>query len=158
MKYLSAFLLFIPVFLHGQQIDRQVFPIQGGFEHGETMTVSWTLGEIIAETVYTEDKAITQGFQQPDFTIELIDQVQVESLPVKLYPNPTQGRLTLQLQSPIDRYLIEIVDLQGSIIHRSWNQEMKTELDLTRFPSGQYVIRVSEPRNHKFTIYHITKI
>lgn len=158
MKFLFVILLFIPAFLLGQHIDRQVLPVQGGFEHGETMSVSWTLGEIITETVYTKDIAITQGFQQPDFTIELIDQAQGEKLPIKIYPNPTQGRLTLQLESPIDRYLMEIVDLQGRIIQRSWHQNMKTEIDLTPLPSGQYVIRVSEPRTHNFTIYHITKI
>lgn len=53
------------VMLCFQAKAQQVIATAGGYSIGETVTLSWTLGEPITETLAGDEVILTQGFQQP---------------------------------------------------------------------------------------------
>ena len=59
---------------------------------------------------------------------------------LKMYPNPTQGPLTLELDKKVEA--LYVADLSGKILQR-WTQlpRGKTEIHLGDYPSGVYFIR-----------------
>ncbi|HLT93305.1 MAG TPA: T9SS type A sorting domain-containing protein [Membranihabitans sp.] len=155
---LTLFCLLIPLLILSQTIERQILPAQGGFVESPTVSVSWTIGDMITATSTSDHVVLTQGFQQPDFTLERIQPLHDDLVIFKIFPNPTRARLTLELQVPVKRYLLEIIDIQGRTIHRSWNEESKKDLDLSPLPPGQFVIRIYTPHTDQVTIYQITKL
>ena len=156
MKYFCLLFLLIPGFTMGQSVDRQVWAAQGGFVRGQTMTIAWTLGEILTETTGTGDRLLTQGFQQPDFSITQLSQ-EHEELQVSLYPNPTWGHLTLKSTPGLGEFQVEIIDMLGKVLHQDQYAGHKLELDLTHYAAGQYVIQISDTNRFKQKAYRVIK-
>jgi hypothetical protein len=60
----------------------------------------------------------------------------------KVYPNPTIGKLHL-LNLPEEPFTYEIVDLSGlKILCGKTEKEVKNEIDLSKFASGIYFLRL----------------
>ena len=156
MKYLCLLILLIPGFTMGQSADRQVWAAQGGFDRGQTITLSWTLGEIFTETTGSGDRLLTQGFQQPDFSITQLS-LEHEEMQASLYPNPTWGHLTLKSSPGLGEIQVEIIDMLGKVLHQDQYEGHKLELDLTHYPVGQYVIRISGSNRLKQKAYRVIK-
>jgi hypothetical protein len=78
-----------------------------------------------------------------------VEQDMIESSLFKLYPNPSDGRLTLEISSAQTQNLLIVVsDLMGKIaytndLNLSAMGGSKNELDLSFLTSGIYLIQVS---------------
>jgi len=71
-----------------------------------------------------------------------------------LYPNPTGGMLTLEIQEePEGDYYMSVTDISGVVLlHRPVNGPYTT-VDLSLYPAGTYFVRViSEGRRQYFKI------
>jgi len=62
---LTVAILIISILSFAQSIDREVLSSSGDSFEGPNSSVSWTLGEIVTETLTDGNTIITQGFQQP---------------------------------------------------------------------------------------------
>lgn len=72
---------------------------------------------------------------------------------VRLYPNPTQDRITISSTATVDR--IEIYSITGQLILRTEVNNRAAEFSLNGYPSGVYFARVysgSEVLNKKFML------
>ncbi len=56
------------------------------------------------------------------------------------YPNPTEGRITLSANEAIDR--VEITSITGQVLYREELHTDNHSLDITRLPSGIYLMNV----------------
>jgi len=65
---------------------------------------------------------------------------------IKIYPNPTKNNITIEspLQAclPIGKAVIEILNMQGQLIRSFTANSNKTNIDISAFPSGMYVVKV----------------
>ncbi len=63
---------------------------------------------------------------------------------VKIYPNPTQGYLNVEIIDFPAHISAEIIvyDLQGRLIHRSISSETLTGIDFSAHPAGMYVLQL----------------
>lgn len=57
-----------------------------------------------------------------------------------IYPNPTSGLLTIQLNSPLEKFTVEIVNSIGEKVFES----EKNTIDVSAFSSGMYFIHVHQ--------------
>jgi len=64
-KSLSILIILAFAFLSFQVKAQQVIASSGGYYEGETVSLSWTLGEPVTETFSGGGVILTQGFQQP---------------------------------------------------------------------------------------------
>ena len=61
---------------------------------------------------------------------------------VKLYPNPTNGLLKLELNSP-EKTKVEIVNVLGEIVYSSELNSVSTIIDLSALNKGIYQAKIS---------------
>ena len=59
---------------------------------------------------------------------------------IKLYPNPIVDYVTITSSEAMSK--VEVVNMLGQIIFTKTLNELETNLDMTRFSSGSYIIRV----------------
>jgi gliding motility-associated-like protein len=73
MKKLLYILLFIACGANAQVVlDRQVIGSTGGYVVGSSMSLSSTVGEVVGQTLFSVNKILTQGFQQPTLIIDSV--------------------------------------------------------------------------------------
>jgi len=63
-----------------------------------------------------------------------------------IYPNPTSGKLVIsEIETLGNKFKVDVVDFQGKIIYSSVYSDFgnKISLDLSTFPKGLYLIRLS---------------
>lgn len=85
------------------------------------------------------NKSLSTSAQQNIFSEELLGNSQV-----RIYPNPTHGRLKVVIQSPDESYgSIEVYDTQGHRIVHLPNAEHENDIDLSPRPNGIYLMRFS---------------
>ena len=132
--------------LLSQQLSHQVLVPLAGIAGDSRISFSQTVGETAVEIVGCYDYIFTQGFQQP--CIRMSNEEQPKGTGVKVYPNPVDEYLTVELYGESARILrIEIIDITGTVIiedRKSFNdQYWYTErYNISNLLRGFYIIRV----------------
>jgi polyhydroxybutyrate depolymerase len=70
----------------------------------------------------------------------------------KIYPNPSSNQLTIETDEQ-ENYQVQLLDLQGSILQKSTIFGAQKTLDISNFPNGIYILRLSSEKgqvNKKF--------
>lgn len=95
MKYitLSIFLLLATVIcIQAQNLSSEFEVIANAGEYSSSLngnlSLSWTLGEPVVETIYGNKLILTQGFQQPDELTLGVSGVSLTELGLNVFPNP----------------------------------------------------------------------
>jgi len=132
--------------LFSQQLSHQVLVPLAGVVSDSKVSYSQTIGETAVEIVGCYEYIFTQGFQQPG--MKLSNEEQPRGTGVKVYPNPADDYLTVELFGESARILrIEIIDIKGTVVmadrksfsDRYWQRERYYIDNLTR---GFYLVRV----------------
>lgn len=146
--------------MHSQQIMPYVIATAGDFYSNQNFSVSWTLGEIVTETIGT-DVIFTQGFQQPSYSIgNDIPQIPASKYQIKVFPIPAYDELTVQVKGNDNTDLnIELFDALGRklISARMETAVPETRLDLTSLHPGVYFLKVSTVTGEKIRTCQIAK-
>lgn len=121
-------------------------------QDGVTFTPYYEAVVVMDQSVWIGLATTTAAFRKPmSYTF---DQVSIEAgspmrttasdLQLQVWPNPTQGRLQVELGGTIDRGLVQILDLQGKVV---WTQEVSTtaalDLDLSNLAKGMYRLQLT---------------
>jgi hypothetical protein len=156
MKYLFSFSFFLLLSLFGfsQILEREVIGSAGGTEsnNDSNIFISYDVGEAIIETYQEGVFTLTQGFEQPDTLYKPIEILEVS---YKLYPNPGNGIIFLDLQGPLNVDLeLKVYDVQSKLIQQHKvsllaNQMRKVELGLQSLASGVYLIEIFDKTGNK---------
>ncbi len=82
---------------------------------------------------------------------------QMQSVLMKVYPNPTQGKVYVEMQGgdEIGNSKIRLFDSHGRLIHEQEGDGYAVELDLSTYPTGYYIIDLYVNEEH--TIWKIIK-
>lgn len=74
----------------------------------------------------------------------IFSEEQLGAVQVRIYPNPTHGRLNVVIQSNDElQGSIEVFDMQGKSIVRLPNAEYENDIDLSPQPNGIYLLRLT---------------
>ena len=70
----------------------------------------------------------------------------VEYAPVRVnvFPNPTAGRLWLEFSGELQVNVCRLYDLQGRLLKQMELREKTTEIDLTEYAPGCYLLQLSD--------------
>ncbi len=82
-----------------------------------------------------------------------------ETLHALIYPNPTNGRINIELPNERNNFTLEIVDVNGRTLHRQKLNERKTQLNIDPFirETGIYLIKLADDHGF-FSLYKILYI
>ncbi len=78
---------------------------------------------------------------------------------ITVYPNPTEGRLGVEITGPesLTGASITVYSSSGSVIYNDQEIEEMNEIDLTSYPNGIYILIISMP-NDEVSSWKIIKI
>ncbi|HHE64965.1 MAG TPA: T9SS type A sorting domain-containing protein, partial [Bacteroidetes bacterium] len=83
------------------------------------------------------------------YNYSLIDGINKhEASQIKVYPNPAKDHI-LVINDVIPNASIEVYNLSGVLIYNVVQQSVESEIDLSRFPSGVYIVRVFNNESSK---------
>jgi serine protease len=71
-------------------------------------------------------------------------------------PNPVQDRLQIRLPDA-NSYHLSLLDLQGRTLHTWLGTGPSTELDMSAFPAGCYLLRVQDPHGNAQAVLRVLK-
>lgn len=154
-KAVLCIILFLPFsFVNAQSITPEVIATAGDHYIGSMAGISWTMGEVVIETVTGSNAIITQGFHQPDISGVGVEELANGSWQFSVYPNPSRGAFIIEGDVSLS-FRIKVYDIIGQVI---WKGQMiggRRVIDLTGTANGMYFLNVN---NEKFnTTYKIQK-
>ena len=152
-------LLFLAVGATLPTMAQQVIGSGGGAYSSPTSAMTVTIGEPVIATGTGPANTITQGFQQPWADITTLVEEPVDGAAIHVYPNPVSHTLRIALDGAAlaERYLL--LDAAGRHVADGSITSTITELDMERYASGGYILRVftadqREVKSFKISITH----
>lgn len=141
--------VFVTTLSYAQTVDLQVIGSLGGSYADANIDVNYTAGEAVIETVASGSIVLTQGFHQPDYGLNALEE-QVIDNNISLYPNPTRDELNIAFTNNAKNYgtiEVMVVDLQGKQVY---SEEVTLipgandiiQLDCGSLKSGQYLLSI----------------
>lgn len=134
----------------------------GGYFCNSTVSVAWTIGEIIGETYINNNIAITQGFHQPNYDIHtvIINELS-DNKNIIVFPNPVTTNLTISFNNEHGKFIMEVYDILGKkIFYESVEVteiSLNTKLTFDNYNSGVYIVRVISAATHSKSSFTIIK-
>ncbi len=126
----------------GSVSAQTVFSANGGTATAAGTQVSWTVGEPVVATVSDGNSTLTQGFQQSKLTVTAIDDLQVQGVEIKVYPNPTSDYVTVHFSNTIEKPAYLLFDLSGRLIEQKNIESTGTKIDMSGYSGGSYILKL----------------
>jgi len=104
-------------------------------------SLHYTIGEIMVEQ-FDNGVQLTQGYHQVLYWVTPVDEVLQPDWQVDVFPNPTSGYLTVRAAKTLQGRLF---DLTGQELMQVDLADRETQLDLSGFPSGTYLLQLKDP-------------
>lgn len=144
MKKLVTFLFLTAVFYTMQAQQLEAFTAAGTSAVSPDGTLSWTVGEFVAETYISTatGKALTQGILQPNFIISSMVETTNTDFAVHLYPNPAVTHIILETL-PTEGMAYQLYDISGNTLESNKIESDKTEISFEGLPASSYFIKIS---------------
>ncbi len=165
MKKLIIILIFstLTFALKAQLNTQSLLSTAGDYFEAETITLSWSLGEIATETLNGSNITLTQGFQQTGLAVVGINKpIPSANISISVYPNPTTGIVNLKIinfaantkQTP-NRYLV--FDIQGKLLINEPILNSKTIIDLQLYSGSVYCLKLINTETVWFKTFIVQK-
>lgn len=143
----------------GQSVAPDVIGSSGDFYKNAKVILSWTLGECITETDSAAGIVLTQGFQQPDYSLVSIYEHPDIQMLVKAYPNPTTGKITIEIpDKQTNACSLTIRNLNGQLLLNETFTGNSKQIDLSLYAKGEYVLSILLKNGEIAKTFKIVKI
>jgi hypothetical protein len=157
MLLFIAVSMMFPCFTRGQTIILQLVGTSGESIKNATYQLDFSIGEMLIETHENSQYMVTQGFHQGTYIVSAIEENPALSYQIKVYPNPVNDFIHLEIGTPITESIIFIVtDQNGKITHRARSNELLSLIDFSGYSNGIYFLTVMQ-KNHLLKSFKIIK-
>ena len=144
-----------------------VIASDGGSARSDRIALDWTLGEPIVESIYTDDRLYTQGFQQPMLKVVEI-QPHINSIlsprsagmEITAVPNPVSSLLILTMQDlPYKEIDIMLSNSTGQLMFSETlgTESGKASLDLSELSAGMFFLNLYTKEHELLKVFRIVK-
>ncbi|MBK6994318.1 MAG: T9SS type A sorting domain-containing protein [Lewinellaceae bacterium] len=147
-----------------QQFDicMDVMASSGGQGNQLNRHISWTIGEPFVQTLHGAGYAFTQGFHQPDpCGKDLVRTSDLADWGMSLFPNPTEGLLTLRFSPEKRGHLLgSVFDMLGRpvLTNQMLSSPEGSLIDASSWPPGVYFLLLKEPTSQSTATFRIVRI
>ena len=140
MKILIGFAL-VCFFLQSEA--QQVIGAAGTTSTTSGGSVSYTVGEIAIQTTETSSGTASEGVQQA-YEIYKVGVTELAlGSSINVYPNPTNGQLTLNTKNLNKNLAYELYDSQGKLIRECASFSDGHTLSISEFTNAVYYLKIS---------------
>lgn len=146
----------------GQQVfNPEVISNAGDFSLAGSLSMSWTLGEPVIQTI-GKDYMITQGFHQEYYTQTVVYDNILDNYTITVYPVPAKEFVNLRIISEIEAVdlLIELYDMMGNIVFsdRAGFRIYERRIWLNQYATGMLIIKVTDISSNRYKSFKIIRM
>ena len=129
----------------------------GGDASGTGGTVAYSIGQVVYSTNTSTTGAVSQGVQQSYAILTVGINETALNISLSIFPNPTTEYLTLQVKNYNNKKLsYQLFDIQGRLLGGKVITVSKTQINMSDFSIGTYLINVIQ-ENKKVQAFKIIK-
>ncbi len=150
-------ILAFPLVIAAQTVMPQIIASSGSSYETPSAQLDWTLGELITETYTAGSIILTQGFHQPEISVETGYSDPDIQLSVNVFPVPSSSYITVEFNEIWQGMTIELFNLQGIRISSTPVINQRVEINLLDLPSAGYILKVITNENKMIKSYTIIK-
>lgn len=138
-------LLFLIVVYSTGLLAQQVVATAGGTLSIASGSISYTIGEGVAQTLSKGDKILTQGFHQTIVTVNEISELKDLEFSISVFPNPTSNVLTLKIdKEKLWGFQYLLFDMNGKLISQKYLESSETKIPVDQLMEGFYIIKIQD--------------
>ncbi|RME08729.1 MAG: T9SS C-terminal target domain-containing protein [Bacteroidetes bacterium] len=160
----NRLLLFLSLFcanwLAGQSLSPQVVATAGDhfYSAEDSVQVSWTIGELVTETLGQDSTILTQGFHQTYLTVTAVEDLAAD-IQVEVFPNPTAGQVNVHFQDVKIPLQMALSDESGRTLmkQKASIQDVSNQFNLARMPDGVYYLYITTGDRQTIKTFKIVK-
>lgn len=161
-KLLTTTILFafIGLSVNAQSVEPEVLASSGAHFTGTNASLSWTIGEVMIETVSGTNNILTQGFHQPGVQATIIEEVLPGHIKINIFPNPATESITVNLENNILKLNVELYDMMGKLLISKEIEPLQSSfvVNVKDLANAGYLLRIhSEDKKYNAT-YKIQKV
>ena len=120
----------------------------GGEAAGSGGSVSYSVGQIAAQSNNEGNTSISEGVQQPyEIDVVGVDNYPDITLNAVVYPNPTLGNVQLTINNVQLEGEVKVFDSNGKYLLSKQIEGETTPLDLSPYATGTYYIKVCKGKD-----------
>jgi len=158
MKKLIIIALALSLFSFIKLQAQQLVSSGGGDYNGENVSISWSIGEPVIETLSNGPVVLTQGFHQSFTSSNSILDLAGPSLSLKIYPNPTADDLNLLTKSEnFSTMKFFLHNMEGKEISQGLVKSDLTKIEMYRYPHGIYLLRIVKKSGEPVQSFRVVK-
>lgn len=161
-NFSMLFMMLFALSVGAQQIKQEVIASAGGYNvaSGNTISISWTLGETIIPTFKSADGSLilTPGFQQT-YVITTVEEHLLNPVTVSVFPNPASDYVNIQFDTPTDGEIsLFLLNNQGKPIKTGKIESgtLEKQINMQDLPSGIYYLRLIKGK--LVNVYKVVKL
>lgn len=151
MKKLLLLSLISPILCFAQEVVSS----SGDYFSNSNGSISFTVGEVAIETITTGSNAITQGFHQTNLGVLSVGDIE-DDLAIKVFPNPVSELLQVTLTNYTDKSY-RLFDITGRLVTQKTFKKQQSEINLSPYVSGIYILALYDENNKRINTYRIIK-
>ncbi len=145
-KQLLFFLAIMSIFTLSAQ---EAVPAAGGDASGIGGSASYTIGQVVYTTIFSETGSVAQGVQHA-YQVEVTTGISETGIQLQatVYPNPTMDVLHLTIEN-IDahNFKYQLYNIQGKLMTKNKITNNQTQISMQEFAAATYLLSVSNGRD-----------
>lgn len=155
-----------------QQLTPSVLAAAGGYDRTKTISLEWTLGELVVETAKVSGRIYTQGFHQP--TLQVTEQISlvnplliVDEYLVQIAPNPVQAILNVKIKAydgssigKIDEKVqLQLTEMTGKVLQvtEAFLLDDSIQINMVALPAGMYLLSIRKAAGMPIKTFKVLK-
>jgi hypothetical protein len=126
--------------------SQEAIPVTGANASGNGGSVSYTVGQILYNTISGSNGTILQGVQQP-YEISIVTGVEKNNINLitSVFPNPATDYLILRLENyDTENLSYWLYDINGNVIENWKASGNETQIIMKNFTTGTYFLKVTK--------------
>jgi hypothetical protein len=124
---------------------QQLVTSAGGSYSSPTLSVTYSVGEIVTETFSGTTIKLTQGFHQPSYTISTKNEILPVGSSIMAFPNPTKDLIKLTVTDPQNKnFSYKVIDAKGQVIMENKVKQAISELPFSSLSPSVYFLKIYE--------------
>jgi len=152
MKNFKLILLGLFVLISSAIYGQQSITAAGGVFQNTKNSMSWGIGEVAIQTLFSDDYILTQGFQQSLLIITAIDETPHMDVSVSVYPNPINNFVKIDLNAAhFSDFEYQLFGQKGDAIEQKRFDAESIEISFQNLNAGIYFLKVMDGNDYSQT-------
>lgn len=140
---ITHFVLFAALlYITGNSFAQESVNAGGGEALDPSGSFSFSMGQTVYTSLWSENGSLAQGIQQPFSLFEVSVMEPDNDIQLLAYPNPASHNITLQVDKAIPDLFFQLYDMKGQLLQYEKIKDEQTSISIYSFTPGIYVLRI----------------